>query len=75
MGQAGLTGFEFGAEGPISKNSNASYLINYRYSTLEILRLLGMNVMGTAIVKYDDLSFKLNFPSRKIVHRSHFLIP
>ncbi len=72
MGQAGLNGFEFGAEGPISKKNNSSYLFNYRYSTLEILRLAGMNVMGTAIVKYDDLSFKLNFPSQKIGNISIF---
>ncbi|MBN2519848.1 MAG: TonB-dependent receptor [Bacteroidales bacterium] len=63
--QAGLNGFELGAEGPISKKKNSSYLFNYRYSTLEILRLAGLNIMGTAIAKYDDLSFKLNFPSRK----------
>ena len=72
MGQAGLNGFEFGAEGPISKKKNSSYLFNYRYSTLEILRLLGMNIMGTAIVKYDDLSFKFNFPSTSVGNISIF---
>ncbi|MDX2429290.1 MAG: carboxypeptidase regulatory-like domain-containing protein, partial [Bacteroides sp.] len=31
--QVGFNGFEFGAEGPFSKKSNASYLISYRYSS------------------------------------------
>lgn len=64
--QAGLMGFEAGVEGPISKKYNASYILNYRYSTISILRSLGMDVMGTAQTDYQDLSFKLNFPSRKI---------
>ncbi|MBN2348892.1 MAG: TonB-dependent receptor [Bacteroidales bacterium] len=62
LAQAGLMGLELGAEGPISKKKNSSYLFNYRYSTIEVLRLLGLNVMGSAITKYQDFSFKLNFP-------------
>ena len=30
VGQIGFNGFEFGAEGPFSKKSKASYLVNYR---------------------------------------------
>jgi len=66
LGQIGFNGFELGAEGPISKENRSSYLINYRYSTLGVLAKMGVNFgTGTAIPYYQDLSFKLNFPSRK----------
>ena len=58
----GYNGLEFGAEGPFSKNANASYLISYRYSLVDILDLLGAEVETT---KYQDLTFKLNFPTKK----------
>ena len=32
--QLGVLGLDLAAEGPISKNSKSSYLVNYRYSTL-----------------------------------------
>ena len=35
--QSGFNGFELGAEGPISKDHKSSYLINARYSTLELV--------------------------------------
>jgi hypothetical protein len=60
LGQVGFNGFEFGAEGPLSKKNNASYLINYRYSTLGFFHLLGISVgTGAAIPEYQDVSFKL----------------
>lgn len=66
MGQIGFNGFEFGAEGPISKNSRSSYLINYRYSTLGVMSAIGINFgTGTAVPKYQDLSMKFNFPTKK----------
>jgi hypothetical protein len=40
LAQLGFNGFELGAEGPISKDRNSSFLINYRYSTLSVLRRL-----------------------------------
>ena len=58
----GYNGLEFGAEGPFSENSNASYLIAYRYSLVDIIDLLGAEVETT---KYQDLTFKLNFPMKK----------
>ncbi|HTF81158.1 MAG TPA: TonB-dependent receptor [Cytophagales bacterium] len=64
LGQVGFNGFEFGAEGPFSKKSRASYLINYRYSTLGVFKALGMNFgTGAAIPQYQDLSFKVNLPT------------
>ncbi|MCD4724555.1 MAG: carboxypeptidase-like regulatory domain-containing protein, partial [Bacteroidales bacterium] len=43
LGQVGFNGFEFGAEGPISKKNNSSYLINYRYSTMGVMQAIGID--------------------------------
>lgn len=73
IGQIGFNGFEFGAEGPISKAKRSSYLINYRYSTLEVLQKMGFDFgTGTAVPQYQDVSFKFNFPSQKIGNISVF---
>jgi len=65
-GQVGFNGFEIGAEGPFSKSSRASYLVNFRYSTLEVLKSLGMSFgTGEAIPQYKDLAFKINIPVKK----------
>ncbi|MDQ3392922.1 MAG: TonB-dependent receptor [Bacteroidota bacterium] len=63
--QAGVMGIDFSAEGPFSSNSKASYLINYRYSTLALLNTLGVQLGGDFAPKFQDLSFKLHFPSKK----------
>lgn len=66
LGQIGFNGFEFGAEGPISKKNNSSYLAGYRYSTLGVFSALGINFgTGASIPKYQDLSFKVNIPLPK----------
>jgi hypothetical protein len=66
MGQIGFNGFEFGAEGPISRENKSSYLLNYRYSTLGVMSDLGFDFgTGTAIPYYQDLNFKLNLPTKK----------
>ena len=41
--QVGFNGFELGAEGPFSKNSKASFIANYRYSTLGVFDALGID--------------------------------
>ncbi|CAN5396559.1 hypothetical protein BH11BAC2_BH11BAC2_19940 [soil metagenome] len=59
--QIGLVGIDASSEGPLRKGSKASYLFNYRYSTLSLLApLLPENANS---LKYQDLSFKLNFPT------------
>lgn len=59
--QIGLLGIDIASEGPFSKKSDASYLFNYRYSTFGLLA--DMKLIDTEqIFKYQDLSFKLNFP-------------
>lgn len=66
LGQVGLNGFELGAEGPLSRKSKASYLLNYRYSTLGIMSALGINFgTGTAIPYYQDVTFRFNVPTAK----------
>lgn len=60
----GALGIEASAEGPFSKKSKASYLFNYRYSTLALLKGF-LDLDGGVVPEYQDLSFKLNFPTRK----------
>lgn len=65
LGQIGFAGFELMAEGPISKKSKSSYLINYRYSVLGVFQTLGIDFgTGAAIPQYQDLTMKLNFPDK-----------
>ncbi|MFI5203037.1 MAG: carboxypeptidase regulatory-like domain-containing protein [Flavobacteriales bacterium] len=65
VGQFGFNGVELMAEGPLSKKHRASYLLSYRYSTLEIFKALGIDFGTTSIPKYQDVSVKLNFPNKK----------
>ncbi len=64
--QLGSLGIEAASEGPLGKNSRASYLINYRYSTMALAGDLLPNLLQQAAgMRYQDLSFKLNFPTRR----------
>jgi hypothetical protein len=60
----GVLGVEATIEGPFSKNYNGSYLINYRYSSLDILDKAGI-VDYYGIPKYQDVSFKFHIPTKK----------
>ncbi|MPR36903.1 TonB-dependent receptor [Salmonirosea aquatica] len=62
--QAGLIGFDLAAEGPFSKKSKASYLVNYRYSFTGLLAALGVSFGGEDI-SYQDLSFNISLPTQK----------
>lgn len=59
----GLLGIEAGIEGPFRKGGRGSYLVNYRYSTLDILSGIGIDLVGDTKPKYQDLSFKINLPT------------
>ncbi|GHT67820.1 prevent-host-death protein [Bacteroidia bacterium] len=64
--QIGITGIEFASEGPFRKGGQASYLFNYRYSAMGLLNSLAPDMLGGAGgMNYQDLSFKMNFPTRK----------
>ena len=52
-------GIDLASEGPINKKRGSSYLINYRFSTTSLASGNDINL------KYQDLAFKLNFPTRK----------
>lgn len=62
--QAGLLGVDFAAEGPLSKNSKGSYLVNYRYSTLSILNAMGLDLTD-GVLNFQDLSFNIHLPTAK----------
>ncbi len=70
--QIGTLGIEFTSEGPLSNNVKTrhatslqpSYLINYRYSSMALLGYLFGNLGGAEGMRYQDLSFKLNFPTK-----------
>jgi hypothetical protein len=65
MAQAGFNGFEAGAEGPFSKNSKSSFIVNYRYSTLGVFQALGIDFgTGSNTPLYQDINFKASFPTR-----------
>lgn len=60
--QVGVLGIDFASEGPLSRKHNASYIFNYRYSTTGLLGKL-INMKG--MLDYQDLNFKMNFPTKK----------
>lgn len=62
--QAGLLGLDVAAEGPFSKNYKGSYLINYRYSTLELLSKIGLPV-GDFAQRFQDISYNISLPTAK----------
>lgn len=57
--QLGLLGIDLASEGPISRKQGSSYLFNYRFSTTSLA------TGNEANLKYQDLSFKLNFPTKR----------
>jgi hypothetical protein len=60
---AGVLGLEAGVEGPFKKGGKSSFLINARYSTFA---LIGSFVgIGNEVPNYQDVNFKLNFPTDK----------
>jgi len=64
VGQFGFLGTEAMLEGPISKERNITYMAAYRYSTLAMIGGLGIEYGTDAIPRYQDLSFKINFPGK-----------
>ncbi|MBZ0207796.1 MAG: TonB-dependent receptor [Flavobacteriales bacterium] len=62
--QAGLLGLDISTEGPIGNGGRASYLVNYRYSTVGILGALGVN-LGDELINFQDLAFHVALPLGK----------
>jgi len=69
-GQIGFNGFELGAEGPFVRrenNVNPSYLANFRYSTLGVMKLIGLDFgTGAAVPQYKDFTFMVDVPGTKL---------
>jgi len=61
--QAGVIGVDFAAEGPFVDGGESSYLMNYRNSTMAMLSPLLPD--NTGVLKYQDLAFKMNFPTNR----------
>lgn len=67
----GLLGTDLTLEGPLKKGYGGSYLVNYRYSTASIISDLGL-VDIDGIPKFQDASFKLVLPTKKLGSFSFF---
>jgi len=63
--QSGFNGFEVGMEGPINRTMQSSYMAYYRYSVLDIMDKLGYSFGTAGIPRYQDLTFKINCPTKK----------
>lgn len=70
--QIGFLGTEHTAEGPISQKKGSSFLISYRYSTLQLFDGLNIPIGTNSVPRYQDGSFKLNFPLGKKSSLSFF---
>lgn len=65
--QIGTLGVAASAEGPLSEKSRASYLFNYRFSTLALLQGAGLEILGEQEkITFQDLSFKFFVPTEKM---------
>jgi hypothetical protein len=62
--QAGLLGIDLAAEGPLTRRQNASWLVNYRYSTVGLLGQMGVS-FGDEQIAFQDLSFNLHFSGKR----------
>lgn len=62
--QVGTLGIEAASEGYFSKKSSGSYLINYRYSTIDLIDNL-LPSLTEQVNPFQDLTFKINLPTKK----------
>jgi hypothetical protein len=65
--QTGMIGAEVSLEGPFAINSNASFLLNARYTNFKILSDLDLIDLGETnfAPRTKDLAFNINLPLRK----------
>jgi hypothetical protein len=61
----GLMGTDLTIEGPFKKGYRGSYLINYRYSSVALIKDIGLLGDIDGVVNYQDATFKLFLPTRK----------
>ncbi len=58
-------GIDAATEGYFKKGYGGSYLINYRYGFLTLMQKLGLNI-GDAATSFQDLSFNIYLPTKKL---------
>ena len=63
--QLGTLGVVGTSEGPLSRKTGASYIINYRYSFTTLARELGILSTDGDQADFQDVNFKFNFPTKK----------
>ena len=63
--QVGTVSEELTLEGPISRKSNSSYIVNYRYGFSSLVDQLNLMDTDGAHVNFQDFSAKLVFPTKK----------
>ncbi len=62
---ASTIGIDAATEGYFKKGYGGSYLINYRYGFLTLMQQLGLNI-GQAATSFQDLSFHIHLPTKKM---------
>lgn len=62
--QVGLIGMEGMVEGPINRSTNSTYIAQYRYSTLKLIQKMGVKL--ESVPDFQDLSFKIYHPTKKL---------
>lgn len=62
--QVGTLGIDLASEGPINKKHNSSYIVNYRYSMIGLMNMIDEDSTSNKY-NYQDLNFKLNFPTQR----------
>jgi len=60
--EASLIGLSASSEGPLKITKGANYIVNYRYSTLGLMKRLGAFYQAP---EYQDLTFKVNLHFKK----------
>lgn len=61
--QISLIGTELMVEGPLNRNSNATYIAQYRFATFKLIETLGIE--QNSIPEFQDISFKFHLPTKK----------
>lgn len=70
--QTGVLGVEAALEGPFHQNTNASYLVHYRYSTLDLLNRMGIRIGGDVFPQYQDAAWNFFIPTPRAGKFSFF---
>jgi hypothetical protein len=60
----GILGSDLTFEGPLKKGYDGSFLVNYRYSTISLIKQLGL-IKADGVLNYQDAAFKVVLPSKK----------